>query len=108
LKGLVDTIVSADTLSNPNQVAGMVRDFAPYMTVDDKLTSSRIAGLGYEMRDVRPGAIQFFSAPIAGASTSSDGQAILNVDTDAQKRIQEAFNDDTVDEYAESAETVHL
>ena len=108
LRGLVDAIVSADTLSNPSKVAGMVRDFAPYMTVDDKLTSSRIAGLGYEMRDVRPGEIQFFSAPIAGAATSSDGQAILNVDTDAQKRIQEAFNDDTVDEYAETAETVHL
>lgn len=108
LKGLADTIVSADTLSNPSKVAGMVRDFAPYMTVDDKLTSSRIAGLGYEMRDVRPGDIQFFSAPIAGASTSSDGQAILNVDTDEQKRIQEAFNDDTVNEYAETAETVHL
>jgi LCP family protein required for cell wall assembly len=108
LKGLVDTIVSADTLSNPAKVAGMVRDFAPYMTVDDKLTSSRIAGLGFEMRNVRPGEIQFFSAPIAGASTSADGQAILNVDTDAQKRIQEAFDADTVDEYAETAETVHL
>ncbi|MGO1737188.1 MAG: LCP family protein [Leucobacter sp.] len=108
LRGLVDAIVSADTLSNPSKVAGMVRDFAPYMTVDDKLTSSRIAGLGYEMRDVRPGEIQFFSAPIAGAATSSDGQAILNVDTDAEKRIQEAFNDDSVDEYAETAETVHL
>lgn len=108
LSGLVDAIISTDTLSNPNRIAGMVRDFAPYMTVDDKLTSSRIAGLGYEMRDVRPGEIQFFSAPIAGASTSSDGQAILNVDTEGQKRIQDAFNEDTVDEYAESAETVHL
>lgn len=108
LKGLVDAIVSADTLSNPNKVSGMVRDFAPYMTVDEKFTASRIAGLGYEMRDVRPGEIQFFSAPISGAATSADGQAILNVDTDAQKRIQEAFANDTVADYADSAETVHL
>lgn len=108
LKGLVETIVSADTLSNPSKVAGMVRDFAPYMTVDDKLTSSRIAGLGYEMRGVRPDDIQFFSAPIAGASTTSDGQAILSVDAEAQKEIQEAFKNDSVGDYAENSETVHL
>ena len=108
LRGLVDAIVSADTLSNPRKVAAMVRDFAPYMTVDDGLTASRIAGLAYEMRDVRPGDIQFFSAPIAGAATSADGQAILTVDTDAQELIQEAFDEDTVGEYAAAAETVHL
>ena len=108
LRGLVDAIVSADTLSNPGRVAGMVRDFAPYMTVDDGLTASRIAGLAYEMRDVRSGDIQFFSAPIAGAATSADGQAILTVDTDAQTRIREAFDSDSVGEYADTAETIHL
>lgn len=108
LTGLMDEIVTADTLGNPAKVAGIVRDFSPYMTVDAKLDSSKIAGLAYDLRSIRSGDIQFFSAPISGAGRSSDGQAILNVDEGKQAEIQEAFANDTVDEYAETAETVHL
>lgn len=108
LKALVGKIVSADTLSNPNKVAGIVRDFSPYMTVDDGLTSSKIAGMAYEMRDVRTGDIQFFSAPVGGAGRSADGQAILHVDDEAQSELQDAFANDTLDEYAEQSEDAHL
>lgn len=108
LKGLVDKIVSADTLSNPNKISGIVRDFSPYMTVDDGLTSSKIAGMAYEMRDVRTGDIQFFSAPVGDTDRSADGQSILTVDEDAQSEIQKAFAEDTLDEYAESADDAHL
>lgn len=108
LKGITDKIVSADTLSNPNKVAGIVRDFSPYMTVDDSLTSSKIAGMAYEMRDVRTGDIQFFSAPVGGAGRSADGQSILNVDEAGQSEVQEAFANDTVDEYAEQSSDAHL
>ncbi len=108
LSGLTDEIVTAGTLGNPVKVAGMVRDFSPYMTVDDGLDSSKIASLAYDLRSMRSGDIQFFSAPIAGAGRSGDGQAILNVDEGALDEIRTAFEDDTVDEYAESAETVHL
>lgn len=108
LKGLTSKIISADTLSNPNKVAGMVRDFAPYMTVDEKLTAGNIASLAYEMREVRPGEVKFFSAPIAGAGRSADGQAILNVDEAGRDEIRKAFAEDAVGEYADSAPTPHL
>ncbi|MGO1736753.1 MAG: LCP family protein [Leucobacter sp.] len=108
LKALVGKIVSADTLSNPNKVAGIVRDFSPYMTVDGSLTSSKIAGMAYEMRDVRTGDIQFFSAPVGGAGRSADGQAILHVDDESQSELQDAFANDTLDEYAEQSEDAHL
>ncbi|WP_245579790.1 LCP family protein [Brevibacterium album] len=108
LKGLTSKIISADTLSNPNKVAGMVRDFAPYMTVDEKLTAGNIASLAYEMREVRPGEVKFFSAPIAGAGRSADGQAILNVDEAGRDEIRRAFAEDAVGEYADSAPTPHL
>lgn len=108
LKGLVDKIVSADTLSNPNKISGIVRDFSPYMTVDDGLTSSKIAGMAYEMRDVRTGDIQFFSAPVGDAGRSADGQSILTIDEGAQSEMQKAFAEDTLDEYAESADDAHL
>ena len=108
LEGLISKIISADTLSNPTKVAGMVRDFSPYMTVDDRLTSSKIAGMAYDMRSIRSGDVQFFSAPIAGPSTSSDGQSILMVDESGRDEIQQAFDNDAVREYAESADDVHL
>lgn len=108
LSGLMDEIITAGTLGNPVKVAGMVRDFSPYMTVDDKLDSSKIASLAYELRSMRSGDMQFFSAPIAGAGRSNDGQAILNVDEEELEEIRDAFEDDAVDEYADSAETVHL
>lgn len=108
LTGLMDEIVTADTLGNPAKVAGIVRDFSPYMTVDAKLDASKIAGLAYELRSIRSGDVQFFSAPISGAGRSGDGQAILNVDEGKQAEIQDAFANDTVDEYAATAETVHL
>lgn len=72
------------------------------------LTSSRIAGLAVQLRSLRSGDIDFFSAPISGAGTSKDGQAILLVDEDAQKEIQDAFQNDTVAEYAANAEDIHL
>ena len=108
LSGLMDEIITAGTLGNPVKVAGLVRDFSPYMTVDDKLDSSKIASLAYEMRSMRSGDMQFFSAPIAGAGRSGDGQAILNVDEEELETIRDAFADDAVDEYADSAESVHL
>jgi LCP family protein required for cell wall assembly len=94
LTGLMDEIIAADTLGNPAKVAGMVRDFSPYMTV--------------ELRGMRSGDVKFFSAPISGAGTSSDGQAILNIDEEKHAQIQDAFENDTVAEYAQEAETVHL
>ncbi|SMY13057.1 LCP family protein [Brevibacterium jeotgali] len=108
LKGITDKIISADTLSNPTKIAGIVRDFSPYMTVDDSLSSSKIASMAYEMRNVRTGDLQFFSAPVGGASRSGDGQSILTVDEEAQSEIQDAFANDTVDDYAEQSENAHL
>lgn len=108
LKGLVEKIVSADTLSSPNKVSGLVRDFSPYMTVDDGLTSAKIASMAYEMRDVRAADFQFFSAPVGDAGRSADGQSILMVDEDAQKEVQKAFAEDAVDDYAERADYAHL
>ncbi|SLM91603.1 cell envelope-related transcriptional attenuator [Brevibacterium yomogidense] len=108
LKGLVDKIVSAGTLSNPTKISGMVRDFSPYMTVDDSLSASKIAGIAYDMRNVRTGDIEFFSAPVGGTDRSVDGQSIVKVDEETLSEIQKAFANDTVGDYAEQADDAHL
>ena len=60
------------------------------------------------MRDVRHGDIEFFTAPVAGVSTSPDGQSIVNVDEDELKKVRDAFKNDTVDDYVQNAPEAHL
>nr|WP_272902254.1 LCP family protein [Brevibacterium daeguense] len=108
LTGIMNEIISADTLSNPNKVAGMVRDFSPYMTVDSGLSASKIASMAFGMRDIRSGDIEFFSAPVSGLGTSSDGQSYLTIDEGELGKVRDAFKNDTVDEYAAAAESQHL
>lgn len=108
LSGIMNELISAETLSNPNRIASIVRDFSPYMTVDSGLTSGRIASMAYQMRDIRGADIDFFSAPISGTGTSSDGQSYLSVDEDKLSQVREAFAGGTVDEYASQAEVQHL
>lgn len=108
LNGIMDEIISADTLSNPNKVAGMIRDFSPYMSVDSGLSSSKLVSMALKLRSVDTSDVEFFSAPISGAGRSSDGQEYLSVDEDGLGELQDAFANDTVGEYAAAAEDQHL
>lgn len=108
IKGLIRTMISADTLSQPTKVAKMVTDFAPYMYVDKGLSAQYISSTAFDMRDVRPGDIQFFTSPTAGVGRSADGQSIVNVDQDELKKVRAAFKDDTLEQYAKDAPESHL
>ncbi len=108
LGALFDKIASAGTLSNPAKISSMVTDFAPYMYVDEKLTSGKIGGIGFSMRDVRGDDITYFTAPISGAGTSSSGQQYLRVDEAELQKVRDAFDNDTVKEYAATAEEQNL
>ncbi|EKU47534.1 MULTISPECIES: LCP family protein [Brevibacterium] len=108
IKGLINELISADTLSNPAKIQEMVTEFAPYMYVDSGLNAQYISSTAFAMRDVRPGDIEFFTSPTAGVGRSADGQSIVNVDQDELKKLQDAFKNDTVDEYVKSAPEAHL
>lgn len=108
LSGVMDELISRDTLSDPTRITGLVRDFSPYMTVDSGLDSRAIASLAFQLRGIRQGDIVFFSAPIGGLGTSADGQSYLSVDEGELERVRTAFAEDTVGDYAAQAETQHL
>ncbi|WP_193101861.1 LCP family protein [Brevibacterium aurantiacum] len=108
IRGLTNEIISADTLSNPKKIQNMVKDFSPYMYVDSGLDAQYISATAFAMRDVRPGDIEFFTSPTAGVGTSSDGQSIVNVDEEELKKVQDAYKNDTVDEYVQNAPESHL
>ncbi|MDN5656742.1 LCP family protein [Brevibacterium sandarakinum] len=108
IRGLTNEIISADTLSNPVKIQNMVEDFSPYMYVDSGLDAQYISATAFGMRDVRPGDIEFFTSPTAGVGTSSDGQSIVNVDEEELEKVQDAFANDTLDDYVQNAPESHL
>ncbi|GAA2004380.1 LCP family protein [Brevibacterium samyangense] len=108
LKGVIDKVMSPETLSNPQKVSETVGKFSPYITVDDGLDSGTIAGLAVSLRDYRTDGIDFFTAPVAGTGRSDDGQSIVLPDEDALEEMRTAFAEDTVADYAENAEEAHL
>lgn len=108
IRGLTNEIISADTLSNPKKIQNMVKDFSPYMYVDSGLDAQYISATAFAMRDVRPGDIEFFTSPTAGVGTSSDGQSIVNVDEEELKKVQDAYKNDTLDDYVQNAPESHL
>lgn len=108
MSSLFGKIVDADTLSNPNKVTGMVRVFSPYMYLDSGLHSSAISRYALAMRDIRSDDIDFFTAPIAGAGRSSDGQSYVKVDEDVLESVRKAFKDDTMKDYAANADQQQL
>ncbi|WP_413336651.1 LCP family protein [Brevibacterium sp. GP-SGM9] len=108
IKGLTSEIISADTLSNPKKIQDMVKNFAPYMYVDSGLDAQYISATAFGMRDVRPGDIEFFTAPTAGVGTSSDGQSIVNVDADELEKVRDAYKNDTLADYVQNAPEAHL
>ncbi|WP_166969583.1 LCP family protein [Brevibacterium atlanticum] len=108
IRGLTNEMISADTLSNPKKIQDMVKNFAPYMYVDSGLDAKYISSTAFDMRDVRPGDIEFFTAPVSGVGTSPDGQSIVNVDEGELKKLRESFKNDTVADYVQNAPEAHL
>lgn len=108
MEALMDEVISADTLSSPKKINDMITEFSPYVTVDAGFDASTLATTAFGLRNVREDDIDFFTAPISGTGTSSDGQEYLEVDEAGLADMQDAFANDTVDEYADDAAEEHL
>ena len=99
LQGLARTILSADTLGNPQKVLNTFEALKPYLVLDDGLNLTTAASLGLELRGIRSGDMSFFTSPTLGTATSADGQSIVVPDWDAIERVRQAFRDGTAHEY---------
>jgi LCP family protein required for cell wall assembly len=98
IKGVLRTILSAETLTNPVTINNLVSSIAPFLTVDAGLTSAYAAGLGFELRSIRMDDMAFFTMPTLGTGMQGD-QSVVNVDWDQVAVIQQHFRDDTLSGY---------
>lgn len=99
IKGVVQKVLSRDTLTSPGKVADLVDAVAPYMVTDDGFTSSTAAGIGFSLRNLRSDDIRFFTSPTNGTGTSGDGQSIVLPDWDSWETLRDAFENDAVADY---------
>ena len=99
IKAVLGKTLSAETLTSPGKVSGLIGAVAPFLAVDDGLNAAYAAGLGVELRGVRVDDVTFFTLPTTGTGTSPDGQSIVIIDQDKLTGVQKAFQTDTLDEY---------
>lgn len=99
LKAVVDKTASADTLTNPAKISGVVSSLSPYVSVDRDFNSSAVAALWLELNGVRQQDISMFTLPTAGIGTSTDGQSIVLPDSGAIADISAALAQDKLRDY---------
>lgn len=99
IKGLVSTILSRDTLTDPAKISNVVGAVSPYLTVDSGFNSGYLIEQGMRMTSLRSEDVTFFTSPTLGTGTSADGQSIVLPDWDGLQELSEAFRTDSLDEY---------
>ncbi|WP_209559665.1 LCP family protein [Frigoribacterium sp. PvP032] len=96
LQGILRTLVSRATLTDPTRVTGFLTATAPYVTVDSGLDAAALVSLGFGLRGLNPDDVDFFTVPTAGTGTSDDGQSIVLPDDAAVSELGDALRDDQV------------
>lgn len=99
LAALADKIISADTLSNPLKIKSLVDTAAPYLTIDDGLTPSRLVSLGLGLRDLRSSDISYLSVPHGGPTTTSGGASVVATDEKGMAALRTALKNDDMATY---------
>ncbi|WP_114856435.1 LCP family protein [Brachybacterium sp. YJGR34] len=99
LQGIANSLISADTLSDPGRLTDTVGAISPYLTTDDGLSASSMVELGLSLRSVRSGDIHYLSVPHGGPTTTSGGASVVATDDDAMEPYREALRTDDMGTY---------
>ncbi len=95
MSGILDKVLSTETLSSPLTISALVDKLSPYLTVDSGLTVPRIAEIALSMGSVRKANVSFFALPTAGTGMIGD-QSVVLVDEAGLEEVRQAFASDTV------------
>ncbi len=101
IKGVLNALLSAETLTNPGRISDVVNSIAPYLQVDSGLNMAYLLGLAFDLRDVRAADVTFFTTPTLGTGNVR-GQSIVRVDWAGIERLRTAFRESTLIDYAAS------
>ncbi|GAA4154607.1 LCP family protein [Leifsonia shinshuensis] len=96
IRGILQSFISASTLTDPGRTRAAIGTFARYVAVDDGLDASAVASLALGYPGLRPGDIHTLTLPTAGTGTSPDGQSIVKVDPARTEVLRKALAADDV------------
>ncbi|SEN39786.1 LCP family protein [Cryobacterium luteum] len=99
-KAMLSTVMSSRTVTNPATLTRLIEQVTPWIAVDDGLDFAYLTGLELQLRDLHGSDLTFFTLPTNGTGTSANGQSIVNIATDELAPLQEAFQTDTLAQYA--------
>ncbi|MFL4474824.1 LCP family protein [Paeniglutamicibacter sp. MACA_103] len=101
VKAVMSTLMSKETLTDPGKISETVKQFAPYVAVDETLDAVKVATLGGSMANVRSRDMTFFTLPNSGTGRSADGQSIVVPDMAVISDFAEALKQDKVGQFVE-------
>ena len=101
IKGMMHEVFNKDVLKSPAKVASLITIVLDYSAVDQGITFDYLAGLALEVKDLRPGSVQFLTAPHAesGLIIPGQNQWVIRLDYAKLDPFMEAWRDDKVVEY---------
>ena len=100
IKAIMAEVFEKDVLTSPNKVASLINIVLEYSAMDQGINFDYMAGLALEARNLRPGSVQFMTAPYTGTGRSPDGkQSIVVLDYERLDPLMEAWAADAVAEY---------
>jgi LCP family protein required for cell wall assembly len=100
VRGLVGTVLSRSTLTDPGKISAFVTATSPYLAVDEGFDVATIASLGFSLRSVDASKIHFFTLPTAG-TVSIDGQSVVEVDPAGLEAVKAGLADDSLNHLPE-------
>jgi LCP family protein required for cell wall assembly len=106
LQAVFEQLVNSDTFTDPGKLDDSLRALTGAVGVDDTLSSGDLLSLTYSLRDLTPGRVESFTAPVAG--TGREGAAsVVYLDNTAASRmwtyLREGALADHAAEFAEDA-----
>ena len=99
LQGMINKLVSTETLTNPVRINEIIKQISPYLTVSDGLTARWVVQQAPQLVGLSNSDIHMFTVPTQGTGTSADGQSIVVADTQAMQEIGQAMSEGTLDQY---------
>lgn len=99
-KAMLSTVMSSRTVTNPATLTRLIEQVTPWLAVDEGLDFAYLTGLELQLRDLHGSDLTFFTLPTNGTGTSANGQSIVKVATGELAPLQQAFQTDTLADYA--------
>ncbi len=88
LKGVMNQVLSAETLTNPIKLAETLESFAPYVNRSSGLNPTTLAKLGLQMGGVPK--IEMFTMPTSGTGWEGE-QSVVYLNDEGVAAVREAF-----------------